>query len=418
MNSYYKKIIITFVALVLGTNSLWATQMEKCVNKGQRFDRAPDFLFGGYVKIPYCQVFCPSVGELEFSGNCDESWFCAGQYVNGKFGQLFGRNSFQKFHGKCPTKKQFDKYVADEEKKRKAEEEKKRKKEEAERKRRDKKNQDEAERKYNKLCSVEGNGSRGTMIDSRDGTEYATVQICSQVWMAENLYYEMDGSVCLDNKKSKCAKYGRYYIWYSAKSACPDGWRLPTAEDFRTLMWVAAWGVTVDSSERFYEKAAKERKAALKLMSSDFDGGLDTYGFAAIPTGYVRYPTRAHARKMAEFDASINNNDQIVCRSCYDASINNNLRKMNGTKTIPEEIDLGDYAQFITDGRYSKFWSSTEETRPNPYNPTKIDSTGSAIVLSLSAAADYGYNAIKGVRYKSNGDEFDAYPVRCIKDNE
>ena len=410
--------MITFVALVLGINSLWATQMEKCVNKGQRFDRAPDFLFGGYVKIPYCQVFCPSVGELEFSGNCDESWFCAGQYVNGKFGQLFGRNSFQKFHGKCPTKKQFDKYVADEEKKRKAEEEKKRKKEEAERKRRDKKNQDEAERKYNKLCSVEGNGSRGTMIDSRDGTEYATVQICSQVWMAENLYYEMDGSVCLDNKKSKCAKYGRYYICYSAKSACPDGWRLPTAEDFRTLMWVAAWGVTVDSSERFYEKAAKERKAALKLMSSDFDGGLDTYGFAAIPTGYVRYPTRAHARKMAEFDASINNNDQIVCRSCYDASINNNLRMMNGTKTVPEEIDLGDYAQFITDGRYSKFWSSTEETRPNPYNPTKIDSTGSAIVLSLSAAADYGYNAIEGVRYKSNGDTFDAYPVRCIKDNE
>lgn len=262
MNSYYKKIMITFVALVLGTNSLWATQMEKCVNKGQSFDLAPNPFFGGYVEIPYCQVFCPSVGELKFSGNCDESWFCAGQYVNGKFGQLFGRNSFQKFHGKCPTKKQFDKYAADEEKKRKAEEEKKRKKEEAERKRRDKKNQDEAERKYNKLCSVEGNGSRGTMIDSRDGTEYATVQICSQVWMAENLYYEMDGSVCLDNKKSKCAKYGRYYIWYSAKSACPDGWRLPTAEDFRTLMWVAAWGVTVDSSERFYEKAAKERKAA------------------------------------------------------------------------------------------------------------------------------------------------------------
>ncbi|MBR3852305.1 MAG: hypothetical protein IKJ76_09765 [Fibrobacter sp.] len=415
MNSYYKKIMITFVAFVLGTNSLWATQMEKCVNKGQRFDRAPDLLFGGSVKIPYCQVFCPSVGELEFSGNCDESWFCAGQYVNGKFGQLFGRNSFQKFHGKCPTKKQFDKYVADEEKKRKAEEEKKRKKEEAERKRRDKKNQDEVERKYNKLCSVEGNGSRGTMIDSRDGTEYATVQICSQIWMAENLYYEMDGSVCLDNKKSKCAKYGRYYIWYSAKSACPDGWRLPTAEDFRTLMWVAAWGVTADTLENGRISSTANQKAALKLMTSDFDGGLDTYGFAAIPTGYVRYPTRAHAREMAEFDASINNNDQIVCRSCYDASINNNLRMMNGTKTVPEEIDLGDYAQFITERR-TTFWSSTEETRPDLYNPTKIDSTGSAIVLSLPIGG-YG-NGIESSRYKSNGDEFDAYPIRCIKDGE
>lgn len=378
--------------------------MEKCVNKGQRFDRAPDLLFGGYVKIPYCQVFCPSVGELEFSGNCDESWFCAGQYVNGKFGQLFGRTSFQKFHGKCPTKKQFDKYIADEEKKRKAEEEKKRKKEEAERKRLDKKNQDEAERKYNKLCSVEGNGSRGMMIDSRDGTEYATVQICSQVWMAENLYYEMDGSVCLDNKKSKCAKYGRYYIWNSAKSACPDGWRLPTAEDFRTLMWVAAWGVTVDSSEKF-DRSAKERKAALKLMTSDFDDGLDAYGFAAIPTGYVRYPTRAHARKMAEFDASINNNDQIVCRSCYDASINNNLRMMNGTKTVPEEIDLGDYAQFIVDRKSTAFWSSTEE-----------NNLGFMIVLELPIAG-YG-NGIHGTRYNGDGETFNAYPVRCIKDNK
>lgn len=69
MNSYYKKIMITFVALVLGTNSLWATQMEKCVNKGQSFDLAPNPFFGGYVEIPYCQVFCPSVGELKFSGN-------------------------------------------------------------------------------------------------------------------------------------------------------------------------------------------------------------------------------------------------------------------------------------------------------------------------------------------------------------
>ncbi len=396
MNSYYKKIMITFVALVLGTNSLWATQMEKCVNKGQSFDRVPVPSFGvggfgGYVKIPYCQVFCPSVGELKFSGYCDESWFCAGQYVNGKFGQLFGRNSFQKFHGKCPTKKQFDKHVADEEKKRKAEEEKKRKKEEAERKRRDKKNQDEAERKYNKLCSVEGNGSRGMMIDSRDGAEYATVQICSQVWMAENLYYEMDGSVCLDNKKSKCAKYGRYYIWYSAKSACPDGWRLPTAEDFRTLMWVAAWGVSADTLENGRISSTANQKAALKLMSSDFDGGLDTYGFAAIPTGYVRYPTRAHAKERAEYEVLQNNN-------------NPELRMINGPKTAPKEIDLGDYAQFITERR-TAFWSSTEENY-----------SGSMIVLNLPIA---GYdNGIYGTSYKSMRGTFDAYPVRCIKDGE
>ena len=117
--------------------------------------------------MPYCHVFCPSVGELDLRGNCQEIWYCVGQYGDGQPGQAFVRESFQKFNGKCPTKKQLDKYIADKEKKQKAEEEKKRKKEEAERKRRDKKNQDEAERKYYKLCSVEGNGSRGTMVDSR-----------------------------------------------------------------------------------------------------------------------------------------------------------------------------------------------------------------------------------------------------------
>ena len=54
MNSYYKKIMITFVVLVLGTNSLWAKQMEKCVVKEQRFERVPNLLFGGYVERPYC----------------------------------------------------------------------------------------------------------------------------------------------------------------------------------------------------------------------------------------------------------------------------------------------------------------------------------------------------------------------------
>ena len=126
---------------------------------------------------------------------------------------------------------------------------------------------------------------------------------------------------------------------------------------------------------------------------------------------------RAQKRKISgSFDFTERNLHLLECRSCYDASINNNLRMMNGTKTVPEEIDLGDYAQFITERR-TTFWSSTEETRPNPYNSTKIDSTGSAIVLSLPIGG-YG-NGIESSRYESNGNStFDAYPIRCIKDGE
>ena len=362
MNSYYKKIMITFVALVLGTNSLWAKQMEKCVVKEQRFERVPNLLFGGYVERPYCHVFCPSVGDLDLRGNCQEIWYCVGQYEVGQPGQAFMKSSFQKFHGKCPTKKQFDKFIADKEKKQKAEEakslekmiaeiekrqaeeekrqaeeEKKRKKEEAERKRRDKKNQEEAERKYNKynkLCSVEGNGSRGTMIDSRDGTEYATVQICSQVWMAENLNYNTGNSYCYDTEFANCEKYGRLYTWDAALNACPSGWHLPTAEEFATLI----------------SNVGGEEGAAIMLKSKTGwagDGnGLDKYGFNVLPAGL-------HAS----------------------------------------------YGSFIDAGESAGFWSATESGEDDAY------------ALSLDYKREDAY-------LDDNNKDIGAHSVRCIQDEK
>ncbi len=73
-----------------------------------------------------------------------------------------------------------------------------------------------------------------SFIDNRDSTIYKTVTIGNQVWMAENLRYNIIGSWCPFHDSSYC-KYGRYYTFEMAQKACPAGWYLPTLKDFEEL---------------------------------------------------------------------------------------------------------------------------------------------------------------------------------------
>ena len=138
----------------------------------------------------------------------------------------------------------------------------------------------------------------GEMTDSRDGQVYKTIKIGKQVWMAQNLNYEAATGYCYNDSAEYCEKYGRLYTWAASvdksekecglgnecnlasgniRGICPDGWYLPSEDDFETLI-KAVGG----------EKGAS---AKLKSLSGwrDDDGesgnGTDAFGFSALPVG-------------------------------------------------------------------------------------------------------------------------------------
>ncbi len=73
--------------------------------------------------------------------------------------------------------------------------------------------------------------------DPRDNVSYNSIQIGSQIWMAENLEYESEsGSWEYENSAIYGATYGRLYNWETANDVCPDGWHLPSNQEWSTLI--------------------------------------------------------------------------------------------------------------------------------------------------------------------------------------
>ena len=150
--------------------------------------------------------------------------------------------------------------------------------------------------------SVTGGGGKGNNI-----ANYKTKQIGDQVWMAENLNYNVSGSKCggndgklYDENTVNCDTYGRLYNWATAmgidkkyndekwdgsdvkyQGICPNGWHLPNQAEWQQLIDFVGG----------YETAGAKLKATSGW--NDYRGesgnGTDDYGFSALPSGGGSY---------------------------------------------------------------------------------------------------------------------------------
>jgi uncharacterized protein (TIGR02145 family) len=138
------------------------------------------------------------------------------------------------------------------------------------------------------FCVVACEQKKGIFTDSRDGKIYKITKIGEQVWMAENLNYETEGSKCYDNKPENCIKYGRLYDWETAMKACPKGWHLPNNAEWDKLY---RYVDGTSGTESPYEsptagKYLKMRKGWKEDDEGKSGNGKDAFGFSALPGGF------------------------------------------------------------------------------------------------------------------------------------
>ena len=156
------------------------------------------------------------------------------------------------------------------------------------------------------------------LLDNRDNQSYATVQIGSQCWMAENLNIGtmVQNTVtttaevtaiekyCYDDDDSNCGIYGGLYQWNEAmnyvetpgaQGICPDGWHIPSSTE---------WTVLTDHIKSNPNYICNGNQSYIaKALASSYDWYTHTNdcaignnlsannatGFNALPAGYRYY---------------------------------------------------------------------------------------------------------------------------------
>ncbi len=175
----------------------------------------------------------------------------------------------------------------------------------------------------------------GELLDRRDGKVYRTIEIGSQVWMAQNLdfYDSSDATLrgqthCYYDSLAFCETYGRLYTWSAAmgfdsaynsrlteegmigdphRGVCPEGFHLPSDAEWDALAAYVdahngAEGVGTSLKARYLW-----RQDSSNIKYNCFTPGTDLFGWAGLPgDNYVKSESvTVGGKKFTGFDGNI-----------------------------------------------------------------------------------------------------------------
>ena len=174
----------------------------------------------------------------------------------------------------------------------------------------------------------------GSFIDQRDRKSYKTIDIGNQTWMAENLSFlpvvspnnKASGSNSIyyvygyEGSNVKTAKltdnyknYGVLYNWPAASSACPQGWHIPTGND---------WDKLVDYLGHASVGGNKMKATGTIHWKESNKNVTNSTGFDALPGGVITViKGRHYIQTRANFwSAEIRNSNNMSSKRLSDRS--------------------------------------------------------------------------------------------------
>jgi len=197
-------------------------------------------------------------------------------------------------------------------------------------------------------------------VQDVEGNTYRTVTIGKQTWLAENLRTRKfqdgtpvkTGGIPKDDE-ANLLKYGRLYDWQDVadkRNLCPAGWRVASDDDWQQL-----------------EKTIGMAEAELNN------------------TGWRGANNLAHTLKETQIDGLFNKINQS---------------EVNKYQFYARPAGIKWRNWYITQGWYSEFWTSSEETDTKAVNRT---------------LAFQWWNMHKGEIYRSSLSKDYMFSVRCVK---